>query len=146
MQIWDLSDTQKRGSLDKVNFYTALKLIALAQEGMSPEIINIRTDTRNPPKVGDIPKIPPRVPPPAASMKGDDTDWTMSPADLIKYQKTFISLKPENGLLSGDKVKGVLIESNLPTMTLGKIWDLADQDKDGSLDCHEFSVVSKFPF
>ncbi|CAH2240911.1 jg9648 [Pararge aegeria aegeria] len=37
-------------------------------------------------------------------------------------------------------VKGVLMESKLPLETLGKIWDLADQDKDGMLDRHEFIV------
>jgi predicted acetyltransferase len=40
------------------------------------------------------------------------------------------------------QVKGVLMESKLPLETLGKIWDLADQDKDGMLDRHEFLVVS----
>lgn len=34
------------------------------------------------------------------------------------------------------------MESKLPLPTLGKIWDLADQDKDGMLDRHEFIVVS----
>lgn len=34
------------------------------------------------------------------------------------------------------------MESKLPLETLGKIWDLADQDKDGMLDRHEFIVVS----
>lgn len=41
------------------------------------------------------------------------------------------------------KVKGVLMDSKLPLDTLGKIWDLADQDKDGMLDRHEFIAVSK---
>jgi Ca2+-binding EF-hand superfamily protein len=36
----------------------------------------------------------------------------------------------------------VLLESKLPFETLGKIWDLADQDKDGMLDRHEFVAVS----
>lgn len=40
------------------------------------------------------------------------------------------------------KVKGVLMDSKLPLETLGKIWDLADQDKDGMLDRHEFIAVS----
>lgn len=39
------------------------------------------------------------------------------------------------------QVKGLLIDSKLPVATLGKIWDLADMDKDGSLDRHEFLVV-----
>jgi uncharacterized tellurite resistance protein B-like protein len=38
-------------------------------------------------------------------------------------------------------VKGVLMDSKLPVDTLGKIWDLADMDKDGMLDRHEFMVV-----
>lgn len=33
------------------------------------------------------------------------------------------------------------MESKLPFDTLGKIWDLADQDKDGMLNRHEFVVV-----
>ena len=35
------------------------------------------------------------------------------------------------------------MNSKLPTDVLGKIWDLADMDKDGSLDRVEFSIVSK---
>lgn len=34
------------------------------------------------------------------------------------------------------------MDSKLPVDTLGKIWDLADQDKDGMLNRHEFVVVS----
>lgn len=35
-----------------------------------------------------------------------------------------------------------MLESKLPFETLGKIWDLADQDKDGMLDRYEFIAVS----
>jgi hypothetical protein len=40
------------------------------------------------------------------------------------------------------QVKSVMMNSKLPLPTLGKIWDLADADKDGMLDKHEFTVVS----
>lgn len=51
-------------------------------------------------------------------------------------------MQPLNGMIPGNKVKGVLMDSKLPLDTLGKIWELADQDKDGMLDRHEFVVVS----
>lgn len=70
-----------------------------------------------------------------------NTDWSMKPSDKEKYQKLYESLMPVNGLIPGNKVKGVLMDSKLPLETLGKIWDLADQDKDGSLDKHEFIVA-----
>lgn len=38
-------------------------------------------------------------------------------------------------------MKWLLIDSKLSVDTLGKIWDLADMDKDGKLDQHEFAVV-----
>lgn len=38
------------------------------------------------------------------------------------------------------------MDSKLPLDTLGKIWDLADMDKDGMLDRHEFVVVSNLHY
>lgn len=40
----------------------------------------------------------------------------------------------------------MLIDSKLSVDTLGKIWDLADMDKDGKLDQHEFAVVCIFKY
>lgn len=132
-QIWDLSDPTGNGYLDKHGLFVALKLVALAQAGHEIHMRNIYLET-NPPKVGDIPKI---VPPRPVM----NTDWSMKPSDRSNYEKLFHDLKPVNGLIPGNKVKGVLMDSKLPLETLGKIWDLADQDKDGSLDKHEFIVA-----
>jgi len=92
---------------------------------------------------GEIPKImPQRIQTvPAAGGGIINTDWSMSVIDRLKYEQLFESLKPVNGFLPGNKVKGVLMDSKLPMDTLGKIWDLADQDRDGNLDKHEFLVA-----
>ncbi|KAM7345611.1 epidermal growth factor receptor pathway substrate 15 isoform 2-T6 [Cochliomyia hominivorax] len=143
-RVWDLSDPNGKGYLDKTGFYVALKLVSLAQHGHVYNMNNIYMDTERPPKVCDLPKIvPPRVPPsPAVAVGSAATgDWSISVIDRLKYEQLFESLKPIAGMLPGNKVKGVLLESKLPMETLGKIWDLADQDKDGNLDKHEFIVA-----
>ena len=37
----------------------------------------------------------------------------------------------------------VLLNSKLPIDVLGRVWELADIDKDGMLDSDEFAVVRK---
>jgi hypothetical protein len=66
---------------------------------------------------------------PAASI-----NFLVKPDEKRKYDALFDQLKPVGGLLPGDKVRNVMLGSKLPMSMLGKIWDLADQDKDGSLD------------
>lgn len=88
---------------------------------------------------GEIPKI---VPPKFVAVPANSEDWTIKTVDRLKYEELFESLQPVDGLLPGNKVRSVLMDSKLPLDALSKIWDLADQDRDGSLDKHEFVVVS----
>ena len=74
--------------------------------------------------------------------KNSIEDWSIKQLERDRYDKLFQSLNPVNGFLPGDKVKGVLMDSKLPLKTLGKIWDLADVDKDGMLSQYEFVIVS----
>lgn len=93
---------------------------------------------------GDISIVPPKTVTNALPVitAVNNGDWSISPTERAKYDQLFDSLQPSNGYISGNKVKGVLMDSKLPLDTLGKIWDLADMDKDGMLDRHEFVVVS----
>ncbi|BFG04482.1 epidermal growth factor receptor substrate 15-like 1 [Drosophila madeirensis] len=142
-RIWDLSDPNGKGFLDKPGFFVALKLVSLSQAGQVANMNNIYVDTANPPKVGELPKmVPARIQTgPVASGGAATGDWSISVIDRLKYEQLFQSLRPQDGMLPGDKVKGVLMESKLPMNILGTIWDLADQDKDGNLDKHEFIVA-----
>lgn len=53
-------------------------------------------------------------------------DWSIKPADRQKYEQLFVSLQPSDGLLPGNKVRGVLMDSKLPLDTLSRIWDLSE--------------------
>ncbi|KAG5884971.1 hypothetical protein JTB14_000363 [Gonioctena quinquepunctata] len=145
-RIWDLSDPGGRGCLDKAGMFVALKLVALVQNGKDLKVSDVGLDVP-PPKMGDVPLPKPTKPPPPrnstliTSLPPSAVDWTIKPMEREKYDKLFDSLQPANGLIPGNKVKNVLMESKLPFETLGKIWDLADQDKDGMLNRHEFVVA-----
>ena len=80
----------------------------------------------------------------AAAPKGTPApsiNFLVKPEEKRKYDTLFDQLRPENGLLPGDKVRNVMVGSKLPVSMLGKIWDLSDQDKDGLLDRYEFTVA-----
>lgn len=68
--------------------------------------------------------------------------WKITADDRTKHNATFSQLNPLNGnLLSGEQVKPFFLKSGLPTPILGQIWNLADLNKDGSLDRKEFSIA-----
>lgn len=141
-KIWDMADPQSRGSLDKSGLFVALKLCALAQAGRDLNMSNLNIELP-PPKMGDIPIISQKnvinTLPVITSV--NNGDWSIKPSERAKYDQLFDSLQPSNGYIPGNKVKDVLMDSKLPLDTLGKIWDLADMDKDGMLDRHEFVVA-----
>ncbi|XP_011949661.1 PREDICTED: epidermal growth factor receptor substrate 15-like 1 isoform X2 [Cercocebus atys] len=88
-----------------------------------------------PPKFHDT-SSPLMVTPPSA-----EAHWAVRVEEKAKFDGIFESLLPINGLLSGDKVKPVLMNSKLPLDVLGRVWDLSDIDKDGHLDRDEFAVA-----
>ncbi|XP_059418983.1 epidermal growth factor receptor substrate 15-like 1 isoform X8 [Carassius carassius] len=136
-QIWELSDPERKGYLDKKGFFSALRLVASAQGGSDVSLNNPSQNISAP-----IPKFRDAVSPSLnITTSASDSSWTIKPEDKAKYDGIFESLSPIGGLLSGDKVKPVLMNSNLPLDVLGKIWDLSDIDKDGHLDKDEFSVA-----
>ncbi|XP_077413077.1 epidermal growth factor receptor substrate 15-like 1 isoform X2 [Vanacampus margaritifer] len=132
-KIWDLADSERKGYLDKRGFFIALRLVASAQAGHDVSISNF-SQTVAPPKFRDTSS-------PSLSTSTLDSHWAIRPDEKGKFEGIFEGLNPMKGLLSGDKVKPVLINSKLPLDVLGKIWDLGDADKDGYLDKEEFIVV-----
>ncbi|XP_034093247.1 epidermal growth factor receptor substrate 15-like 1 isoform X3 [Gymnodraco acuticeps] len=135
-KIWDLADPDGKGYLDKQGFYVALRLVACAQNGHEVSLSSLNL-TIPPPKFKDTssPSLSSTAPP------SSELHWAVRPEEKNTFDGIFESLAPVNGLLSGDKVKPVLINSKLPLDVLGKVWDLSDIDKDGHLDRDEFAVA-----
>ncbi|KAG1929262.1 epidermal growth factor receptor substrate 15-like 1 isoform X1 [Pimephales promelas] len=139
-QIWDLSDPEGKGYLDKKGFFTALRLVASAQGGSDVSLNSLSQNT-------PIPKFRDTGSPSLnITTSVADSNWIVKPEDKAKYDGIFESLCPVGGMLSGDKVKPILMNSNLPLDVLGKIWDLSDIDKDGHLDKDEFSVAMRLVY
>ncbi|CAI5636785.1 unnamed protein product [Oreochromis niloticus] len=137
-KIWDLADPDGKGYLDKQGFYVALRLVACAQNSLEVSLSSLSL-TVPPPKFKDTssPSLSS-----TASVPGE-SHWAVRPEEKNKFDGIFESLAPVNGLLSGEKVRPVLINSKLPLDVLGKVWDLSDIDKDGHLDKDEFAVRKK---
>ncbi|XP_038595951.1 epidermal growth factor receptor substrate 15-like 1 isoform X8 [Tachyglossus aculeatus] len=133
-KIWDLADPEGKGFLDKQGFYVALRLVACAQNGHEVNLSSLNLNMP-PPKFHDT-SSPLLITPPSA-----DAHWAVRVEEKAKFDGIFESLLPISGLLSGDKVKPVLMNSKLPLDILGRVWDLSDIDKDGHLDKDEFAVA-----
>lgn len=67
--------------------------------------------------------------------------WDFSAVNKSLIIPQFNAMKPVNGKVPGAKVKPVLMETDLDTTILAKIWDLADWDKDGYMDSDQFAVA-----
>uniref|UniRef100_A0A8C6UTQ7 Epidermal growth factor receptor substrate 15-like 1 n=1 Tax=Neogobius melanostomus TaxID=47308 RepID=A0A8C6UTQ7_9GOBI len=134
-KIWDLADSERKGHLDKRGFFIALRLVASAQGGNEIGLNNLNRTLAAPTfRDASSPLL-------TVSSSSADSQWSIRPDEKGRAEGIFESLSPVNGLLSGDKVKPLLINSKLPLDVLGKIWDLSDVDKDGSLDKDEFTVA-----
>lgn len=87
LQIWDMSDPQGKGHLDKSGLFMAIKLITLAQTGKDVTMSNAIQNYDDLPEIsGDKPIIrPPSVPPMAQNMPHMEIAEEM----LAAYQKMF---------------------------------------------------------
>ncbi|XP_008297675.1 epidermal growth factor receptor substrate 15 [Stegastes partitus] len=132
-KIWDLADAERKGALNKQQFFIALRLVACAQNGLEVALKSLNVAVP-PPKFHDTSS-------PLLAGGAIDVPWVVKPEEKMKFDSIFDSLGPVGGMLSGDKVKPVLLNSKLPVDILGRVWELSDLDRDGMLDRDEFSVA-----
>uniref|UniRef100_A0A8C8M0B9 Epidermal growth factor receptor pathway substrate 15 n=1 Tax=Oncorhynchus tshawytscha TaxID=74940 RepID=A0A8C8M0B9_ONCTS len=132
-KVWDLADSERKGCLNKQQFFIALRLVACAQNGLEVALKSLnlavslpKFDTSSPLLLGGV---------------SIDSPWVVKTEEKLKFDAVFDSLSPVSGMLSGEKVKPVLLNSKLPVDILGRVWELSDLDRDGMLDRDEFAVA-----
>lgn len=72
--------------------------------------------------------------------EADFDDWVVEKYKP-KYDEIFYNLSPQEGKLSGTKVREWMMSTLLPNSVLAHIWRLSDVDGDGMLDNEEFALA-----
>merc|ERR1712083_523737 len=77
---------------------------------------------------------------PFDEMQLGKSQWIVSQSKKQEYDQKFYSLSLTEGKASGGQVKQVMLQSQLSNQVLGKVWQLADIDKDGAMTDQEFAL------
>lgn len=70
-----------------------------------------------------------------------EQEWVVD-QEKYKYDESFQKMNPINGKITGAAAKSEMVRSRLPNSILGKVWKLADVDKDGMLDADEWALAN----
>lgn len=164
-QIWTFSCGQTL-SMNKVQFYTALRFIVMVQNGEMPinkeRLLATKTVKFEPPRFIDVPLQLPVAPavnssmpggpampnagptPPAAAAAGSvgPPPYAITPDDHIRYHELFLKTDANNdGKVAGKEAVDLFRKSGLSQDVLKSIWAMADCDKDNFLSPKEFCVA-----
>lgn len=159
--IWSLADSRQRHFLAREDFYVALRLIGLAQNGIAPTREKIQETATAPvpyARFSNVPLAPPPLPAPAtatppqdpatpsrspafpSSLEGDG--YAMSSEDRARYLNHFGPCDVNgDGFVDGPQAVELFSRSGLDRSVLGRVWDLADADNDSRLSPGEFAVA-----
>ncbi|TNN18632.1 Intersectin-1 [Schistosoma japonicum] len=159
-QIWALADMDMDGKMDKKEFSIAMFLIKKTLEGL-PLPCTLPLGLKNDPQPSFItPGVTlalslvsnsghnglSSVP----SSNGQDSnisstayqDWIISSSNRPRYRLLFNQHdRNKRGYLTGVEARSILLQYGLSNTILAHIWNLADLDKDGNLNCDEFCIA-----
>lgn len=65
----------------------------------------------------------------------------MAPDKATQYAALFEKSGAQNGILPGEQAKSIFERAGLPNEVLGRIWNLADTEQRGALQCTEFVIA-----
>uniref|UniRef100_A0A8C8YII3 Epidermal growth factor receptor pathway substrate 15 n=1 Tax=Prolemur simus TaxID=1328070 RepID=A0A8C8YII3_PROSS len=119
-RVWELSDIDHDGMLDRDEFAVAMFLVYRALEKEPVPM-----------------SLPPALVPPSKRKT-----WVVSPAEKAKYDEVFLKTdKDMDGFVSGLEVREIFLKTGLPSALLAHIWALCDTKDSGKLSKDQFALA-----
>ncbi|XP_036112389.1 epidermal growth factor receptor substrate 15 isoform X2 [Molossus molossus] len=156
-RVWELSDIDHDGMLDRDEFAVAMFLVYCALE-KEPVPMSLPPALVPPSKrktvsiSGSMRLIPTSASakesyhflPPVGILptKAPLRQWVVSPAEKAKYDEIFLKTdKDMDGFVSGLEVREIFLKTGLPSALLAHIWALCDTKDCGKLSKDQFALA-----
>jgi len=152
-RVWNMSDIDKDGLLDRDEFAVAMHLVYRALDG--EQVPSVIAPGLIPPSKRHVTStaaassassggFPPN--PTTSSFSQPSTSaaipWVVTPSEKTKFDAMFLQAdKDKDGLVSGAEVKNIFIASGLPQQVLAHIWELCDTKNAGLLNAEQFALA-----
>ncbi|XP_013854860.1 epidermal growth factor receptor substrate 15 isoform X2 [Sus scrofa] len=157
-RVWELSDIDHDGMLDRDEFAVAMFLVYCALEkepvpmSLPPALVppskrktvSISGPMRLIPSSSASAKEPYHSLPPVGILptKAPLRQWVVSPAEKAKYDEIFLKTdKDMDGFVSGLEVREIFLKTGLPSALLAHIWALCDTKDCGKLSKDQFALA-----
>ncbi|OCT82735.1 epidermal growth factor receptor substrate 15 isoform X2 [Xenopus laevis] len=158
-RVWELSDIDHDGLLDRDEFAVAMFLVYSALErepvpmSLPPTLVppskrKMPISSASLPVIPTLPMPPSKEPrqslPPVGIMptKVPVSQWVVSHAEKTKCDELFNKLdKDMDDLLSGLEVREIFLKTGLPSVLLAHIWTLCDTKDCGKLSKEQFALA-----
>ncbi|XP_058033999.1 epidermal growth factor receptor substrate 15 isoform X2 [Ahaetulla prasina] len=157
VKVWELSDIDHDGMLDRDEFAVAMFLVYCALEkepvpmslpsalvppskrkGISIPVVRQSVPPSTPNKECNQSMLPVSLLPSTSSV----TQWVVSPADRITYHEIFLKTdKDMDGFVSGVEARELFLKTGLPSALLAHIWALCDTKDCGKLSKEQFALA-----
>nr|CDS33583.1 epidermal growth factor receptor substrate [Hymenolepis microstoma] len=168
--IWDLSDLDQDGYLDRYEFILTMHLVCVCLEGRPLPVV-LPLNLVPPNKRGGVSEPLAIMPPPSIGLSSPNfcssaglvaggfsptssilvasagpppplPEWSIPKAEQTQYSAVFLKMdQDEDGLITGSDVHDFFLHSNLPQNVLARIWDLVDLQHTGTLNQEQFIVA-----
>lgn len=152
-KIWELSDLDQDGQLDRDEFLIALQLIGKAKEGnvipdqLPPSLLPFKVRHSSIPAplgvgngsagIGTLPL--------GISLVNETKPWVVTFEEKTKSDIMFTQIDTDkDGYVSGLECKDVFLQTGLSQVILANIWSLCDTGSTGKLNCEQFALAMHF--